>query len=276
MPVTKVVGLPGLPVVFETIGVGPAAWTPLDLGVTLKAWYNFENLAGADGIPIDTITDSSGNNFTATSPGGTTRATKAAAHQNGKSTLKFTGNNIQRYQLPSNFYGSASAASAYIVLQLVADPPAGGTVTGLWSIGSDAAGDAFPFTDGNIYCGFASTVRKACGNPVVSMAGVYRIYSFYSAANDWGMFIDGGAGGSSGGTTAFFSTATNTVGFDTTPWIGVPDALTAALDGWLADVIFTTAKQSTLDRQKMEGYLAWKWGLAGNLAAAHPYKSAPP
>ena len=33
---------------------------------------------------------------------------------------------------------------------------------------------------------------------------------------------------------------------------------------------------STADRQKLEGYLAHKWGLEGNLPAAHPYKSAAP
>ena len=29
-------------------------------------------------------------------------------------------------------------------------------------------------------------------------------------------------------------------------------------------------------RQKMEGYLAWKWGLEMNLPSGHPYEFAPP
>jgi hypothetical protein len=33
---------------------------------------------------------------------------------------------------------------------------------------------------------------------------------------------------------------------------------------------------STTDRQKMEGYLAWKWGIQASLAAGHPYISNPP
>jgi hypothetical protein len=32
----------------------------------------------------------------------------------------------------------------------------------------------------------------------------------------------------------------------------------------------------TVDRQKIEGYLAWKWGLQGSLPANHPYKNAKP
>lgn len=34
--------------------------------------------------------------------------------------------------------------------------------------------------------------------------------------------------------------------------------------------------QDTTTRQLVEGYLAWKWGLEGNLPAGHPYKSAAP
>ena len=30
------------------------------------------------------------------------------------------------------------------------------------------------------------------------------------------------------------------------------------------------------DRQKLEGYLAWKWGLQASLPSDHPYKSAAP
>jgi hypothetical protein len=48
------------------------------------------------------------------------------------------------------------------------------------------------------------------------------------------------------------------------------------MNGWIAEVYFTNAKQTTADRQKNEGYLAWKWGLQGNLDPTHPYKSAAP
>jgi hypothetical protein len=33
---------------------------------------------------------------------------------------------------------------------------------------------------------------------------------------------------------------------------------------------------STADRQKLEGYLAHKWGLKANLPVDHPFKSTPP
>jgi hypothetical protein len=48
------------------------------------------------------------------------------------------------------------------------------------------------------------------------------------------------------------------------------------LVGDIAEIVLINAKDSTSDRQKMEGYLAWKWGLEGDLPVGHPYKSAAP
>jgi len=46
-------------------------------------------------------------------------------------------------------------------------------------------------------------------------------------------------------------------------------------DGILGEVIFARDLQ-TADRQRLEGYLAWKWGLEANLPAGHPFKNTPP
>ncbi|MCX6773380.1 MAG: DUF2341 domain-containing protein, partial [Candidatus Micrarchaeota archaeon] len=44
----------------------------------------------------------------------------------------------------------------------------------------------------------------------------------------------------------------------------------------IVELLVLPTKISDEDRQKIEGYLAWKWGLEGNLPADHPYKSAAP
>jgi hypothetical protein len=44
----------------------------------------------------------------------------------------------------------------------------------------------------------------------------------------------------------------------------------------LSEFVVSTNVITTTDRQKLEGYLAHKWGLEGNLPADHPYKSAAP
>ena len=42
------------------------------------------------------------------------------------------------------------------------------------------------------------------------------------------------------------------------------------------EIIFYNSALTTSQRQQIEGYLAWKWGLQGSLPATHPYKSFPP
>jgi hypothetical protein len=46
-------------------------------------------------------------------------------------------------------------------------------------------------------------------------------------------------------------------------------------DGIIAEVIFTSSTLQA-NRERVEGYLAHKWGLTASLPSAHPYKSSPP
>ena len=46
-------------------------------------------------------------------------------------------------------------------------------------------------------------------------------------------------------------------------------------DGYAAEFVLVPSVLSTTDRQKMEGYLAHKWGLASKLPGNHPYKLSP-
>jgi hypothetical protein len=46
--------------------------------------------------------------------------------------------------------------------------------------------------------------------------------------------------------------------------------------GSIAEAIILPTALAAPERQRIEGYLAWKWGLQGNLPADHPWKAAPP
>lgn len=50
----------------------------------------------------------------------------------------------------------------------------------------------------------------------------------------------------------------------------------SAFAGAINEVLVVPTTLSTTDRQKLEGYLAWKWGLQANLPVGHPYKNTPP
>jgi len=46
--------------------------------------------------------------------------------------------------------------------------------------------------------------------------------------------------------------------------------------GNIQEVLVFTGSITVSQRQQVEGYLAWKWGLQGSLPANHPYKKTPP
>jgi hypothetical protein len=46
--------------------------------------------------------------------------------------------------------------------------------------------------------------------------------------------------------------------------------------GLFGEIVITSGLLTTDERNKIQGYLAWKWGLVGNLPIGHPYKDAAP
>ena len=60
-------------------------------------------------------------------------------------------------------------------------------------------------------------------------------------------------------------------------------AANSVINQWLlfgpanvSEIVMYNTVLDTTQRQKIEGYLAWKWGLQANLPTGHPYKSAAP
>jgi hypothetical protein len=46
-------------------------------------------------------------------------------------------------------------------------------------------------------------------------------------------------------------------------------------NGFIGEVIVYNSALSTRERQQVEGYLAYKWGLRVSLPTNHPYKNIP-
>ena len=65
----------------------------------------------------------------------------------------------------------------------------------------------------------------------------------------------------------------------TSGFVGSGSAVSASgrfFDGKIAEIVLLPLVADTATRQKLEGYLAWKWGLTANLPAGHPYKTVGP
>ena len=110
-------------------------------------------------------------------------------------------------------------------------------------------------------------------NIVALSANIQSTVITYSAALGQ-QFINGTLDGQN----AAFQTAGNTSSTNSAgTFIGAVNnagAQPAAVD--IGELVFLNSAASTGDRQKLEGYLAWKWGLQADLPSDHPYKLSPP
>lgn len=52
--------------------------------------------------------------------------------------------------------------------------------------------------------------------------------------------------------------------------------VTDLFNGQCAEILLYSEALTVAERQTIEGYLAWKWGLVANLPSTHPYKNSPP
>ena len=74
------------------------------------------------------------------------------------------------------------------------------------------------------------------------------------------------------------ASATLTTAYDNNsgPWLGSRRDIGEYLNGDVAEIIFYDRALTTAERQKIEGYLAWKWGLQSQLPYDHPYAKSFP
>jgi hypothetical protein len=107
-----------------------------------------------------------------------------------------------------------------------------------------------------------------------SDAIVYQEFRFQSPADDYGVFIINGntvpaTVGTNAGTASTLTLRGN-IGSNAGSSPG------DFWDGVIQEILVFDKLISTQMRQKVEGYLAHKWGLASNLPSNHPYKTTAP
>jgi len=93
----------------------------------------------------------------------------------------------------------------------------------------------------------------------------YAIASVENNATDFVFYKDG----------KFDGTQSNSGNAFTTSHI-FNDQYGSFFTGNIAEILFFDSVLTTSNREIIEGYLAWKWGLVSNLPATHPYINRPP
>jgi len=237
----------------SSVWATPAPWSPADLGADLWAWWKFDAMSEANGVAVATVTDSSGNSRTLTTANSPTAKTNA---QNSLKALDFAGG--VKYAT----FASASALTSGSFFAV--NKGVSGDTGGICDMGSDTQNNHYTF-GGTVYSDFLSNSRKTAGAVAVN---IWHQVMLWSAPSDWGHAMDG---------TDKFTTGSNTVaGRATTSYFASDAVSTWFHGGEFGEVIILQNKPTTLNRQKLEGYLAWKWGLVASLPGGHPYKTSSP
>ena len=258
---------------------GGGLWTPADIATDL--WLD---AADASTITLDSgavsqWADKSGNSRHATQGTSSARPTVAPAALNGLNVLTFDGINDflslgtalgrpQKYTILSvhRITKSLSASQAIIA----SGASTGASASACATIASEAGGqgDCFwNYGNGTAYrWGYATgaitinTFMQHCLRHVngVQNESVYKNGSLI--------------------TNNYLAGTATAVGGAAQPWsVGrFGDYTGWYLGGNIAEIVVLLSAASTADRQKIEGYLAHKWGLAAGLPSGHPYKSTAP
>lgn len=223
-------------------------FTPLSLSP--YQWLKADAYSGSDGDQVSTWSDSSGN-ARDVSGVGTTKPVYKTSIVNGQPVVRFNGT-TSYFTLGD--YSELTEGEVFIVLKAVSDPATTGEGA-LWRIGTVAAGSFYPYTNSLIYEAFGSTTRPMEGiNPTPDLSSVFRLYNLFSKTNDWGANLD---------TASLFTTATNTVGFSATAWLGRTFGTSDNIFyGDIAEYILFNRKLTSGERLQMTTYVDNKYNLS--------------
>lgn len=235
-------------------------WIPTDLGATLVQWMD-----GADGATITTVSgnvsawsDKSGKGNNASQATAGSRPALTANALNSLSALTFAGG--------IKTLTHASILTSDYTATYMLKP----TESGVNGVYYQHAGDV---ADGNLgLYAEASVIAGGFGN--FSQGGNLNASAEFPSSLVWKTQVHQPAKLFKDGTEVTYS-AFNTPapGGALTAIGGEP---TFFFVGQLAEAVICDTVLIDANRQKVEGYLAWKWGLAANLPSGHPYKSGPP
>ena len=243
-----------------------ALWTPAS--ITTAAWFDASDASTitSSGGAVSQWNDKSGNGRNATQGTGSEQPALVSAAQNGLDVLRFDGADDW-----FAFDFDWSAGSNHTAIMMLKTTPANSNIYGTRGTGGSY--------NQRVHVGFNSSTQYRMNfwyHDWYGTIGAFNSGAWNTLAYRWevgvsrSIFANGTAEGST--TSADALGVPNGGGAIGHPIYGSRPAL----NGDIGEIVFFPDAVSTADRQKTEGYLAWKWGTEGSLPAAHPYKSAAP
>jgi hypothetical protein len=221
-----------------------------------QLWLDGADTAGtgtapANGATVSTWVDKSGNGRNAV-------AVVAGTYSSAQRSIAFTGTNYYN----SSYTAAPTSETLFIVFNmttnnnpfLIASSTCGGRVADPTEL-LVFTGGAICYTNGAATTAVVTLGSNTLG--IVVTDGTNNYVSLHGA-----LMLSGPVSVSyTGGTTT---------------QIGGAVGANYLTNGFINEVIAYNSVLGTTQRQLVEGYLAWKWGLTSSLPSTHPFKSVPP
>lgn len=240
------------------------AWTPAQL--TTALWLDAADTSTItlNGSTVSQWADKSGN--------GRNFSQATAANQPGYSNpnITFDGSNDVLTRTPGSFgYGTGNFAILAVVAPTARTSSFGSEIISQHVYGLNADFAFQISTAGNLkYLGTNGTNNLASSTTVP--LNTRSIVEVTRTSNDHVLYINASNVGSATITDSIANTSSAAIGGSNN------NNPNSAFAGAIGEMLVVPTTLSTTDRQKLEGYLAWKWGLQADLPVGHPYKNTPP
>lgn len=262
---------------------GPQLWRPSNLGTNLALWLDAEDAASItlNGSTVSQWNDKSGNGRNVSQATAANQPNYTASGLNGKPVITFDGTNDALLNASAELMRAVSGTTVVMVMSRAANLTT--EAVSLWvgtSVGnarlvmSHRVGLAAPGE------GFVSGGRRLSTDSFQTVTGfAYTSDPIIAAArHDYAnanleIWQDGTAGPSRVYQTA--GVTDNNAG-ELAVGAALVTGTNLPFNGYIAEITLVHSALSTTDRERLEGYLAWKWGLEANLPAGHPFKNTPP
>ena len=242
-----------------------AAWTPSQ--ITTAVWHQADAITGLnDADPIGTWVDSSGNGLSATAAAAA-RPTYKTSILNSLPVARFSSNGMDAQ---FNF-----AAVNHFSVAFVATPTSSLLFQSV--VRQQHPTNADYFTQWQDGAGAERIISSWDGGTTGENLGWTSGSTLITYVREKNVARTAWRDGTQSGTNV--ASNTNLAGVDATnAGIGFrrAHATPEYFGGDIAEIIIAYTNWDTATRQKVEGYLAWKWGLQANLPGAHPYAGFAP
>jgi len=242
------------------------AWSPSDCQAPLTAWYKADSISGSDGDSVGSWTDSSANSNTVAQLTSARQPSLQTDELNGYPVLRFDGTNDI---LSDGDISDLDVGTGDIWMACVFKSTDDSAVQNIFEKGATSFGLRV-LANGNLQICMGSTTNAAVQNSGNWSRTAFVLMTASRNSNTNTGFINGSAADSTS------LTDNNSISNSDVLDIGSRAIGAGAMTGDIAEILLGGGTISEKELRTVEGYLADKYGLVGNLSSAHKYKKGKP